>query len=298
MFTKLFTFYLANFSNYVLEFNKTYNRSEYKKRELIYSENVNYINYVNSLDLSYELGVNQFTDITHKEFNHKLNVKNESKYCNYYISNPPIELDWRKKNVVTPVKNQQQCGSCWAFSAVVSLEGLNAIRHHKLVSLSEQELVDCSNSYSNEGCNGGWMDDAFAYVRDKGICKESEYPYKAEDGTCKKRKPVVHIKDYCDIPPNNEDLLLKYVSIGPVSVAIEADSQDFQLYKSGIFNSSFCGEELDHGVAIVGYGSYRGLDYWLVKNSWDTTWGDEGYIKILRGVNMCGIALKPSIPMM
>ena len=155
------------------------------------------------------------------------------------------------------------------------------------------------------GCNGGLMDNAFSWIeKNGGLCYEEDYEYVSGDtrapGVCEKSCEVdekSEIKSYTDVKSSDE-AMMEALMKQPVSVAIEADEKDFQLYKSGIFNSSFCGEELDHGVAIVGYGSYRGLDYWLVKISWDTTWCDEGYIKILSGVNMCGIALKPSIPMM
>jgi len=176
------------------------------------------------------------------------------------------------------------------------MEGLNFIKTGKLVSLSEQQLVDCSGSYGNQGCNGGLMDQAFEYVIKNGITDEASYPYKARDGTCLKKTAVVHIKGYHDVPSGQEAQLMPALDINPVSVAIEADQTCFQFYAGGILDNPACGEQLDHGVLAVGYGTEGNQDYWIVKNSWGKSWGEAGYIRMIRNENQCGIDLAASYP--
>ena len=181
------------------------------------------------------------------------------------------------------------------------MEGAWAISKGSLVSLSEQQLVDCSKSYGNHGCNGGLMDNAFQYAKDNGMCTESSYPYTAKGGDCQKCTTVVQISGCTDVTKNNQVDLKEAVSKGPVSIAIEADTKAFQLYTSGVFTSDSCGTNLDHGVLIVGYGVENNIEYWLVKNSWGPSWGDQGYIKIERSDStddpgVCGIAMQPSYP--
>ncbi|GMP33974.1 hypothetical protein CsSME_00007055 [Camellia sinensis var. sinensis] len=194
-------------------------------------------------------------------------------------------------------------GSCWAFSTVVGVEGINQIKTKKLVSLSEQELVDCDNN-ENAGCNGGLTDLAFEFIKRKGgITTEENYPYNAADGTCdvsKENHPVVSIDGHENVPANDEDALMKAAANQPISVAIDAGGSDFQFYSEGVFTGG-CGTELDHGVAIVGYGTtLDGTKYWIVKNSWGTEWGEKGYIRMQRGISdkegLCGIAMEASYP--
>lgn len=214
----------------------------------------------------------------------------------------PGSVDWRQQGAVTPVKNQGSCGSCWSFSTTGSVEGANFLKTKNLVSLSEQQLVDCSTPEGNEGCNGGLMDLAFKYIESNELETEAEYPYTAKDGTCSfdKSKGTVGITNFFDVPQNSTAQLEAAVAQQPVSVAIDAGSIIFQLYFGGIIKSSWCGTNLDHGVLVVGYGTESGTDYWILKNSWGN-WGEKGFFRIKRGGDgpgICGIQLSASYPIM
>nr|ABE72970.1 cathepsin L [Aedes aegypti] len=267
----------------------------------------------------YRLRVNKYADLLHEEFVQTVNGFNrtDSKKSlkGVRIEEPvtfiepanvevPTTVDWRKKGAVTPVKDQGHCGSCWSFSATGALEGQHFRKTGKLVSLSEQNLVDCSGKYGNNGCNGGMMDYAFQYIKDNGgIDTEKSYPYEAIDDTCHFNPKAVGATDkgYVDIPQGDEEALKKALAtVGPVSIAIDASHESFQFYSEGVYYEPQCdSENLDHGVLAVGYGtSEEGEDYWLVKNSWGTTWGDQGYVKMARNHdNHCGVATCASYPL-
>jgi C1A family cysteine protease len=253
---------------------------------------------------SYHVDVNHFADHTREEFSQKYHGYKKmaprfpANSGSHDLTSLPETVDWTEEGAVTNVKDQGNCGSCWAFSATGALEGIEAIKEGKLVPLSEQQLVDCSGSYGNQGCNGGLMDYAFEYVKDKGLCSEGDYPYNAKGGSCKKCQSALSAKinGYVDVKARSEDDLQSAVAMQPVSVAIEADQIGFQLYSGGVFDGR-CGENLDHGVLVVGYGEDNGQKYWKVKNSWSSKWGEQGYIRLIRGKNKCGISNDASYPL-
>tara|TARA_Y100000817_G_C16861180_1_gene545856 strand:+ start:3651 stop:4487 length:837 start_codon:yes stop_codon:yes gene_type:complete len=266
----------------------------------------------NSLNLSYKVGENQFinrnyTNEFYNEENSHIMIQNLSYVP---LEEPqgedilPIDFDWRKKNKVSSVKNQLQCGACWAFSTSGAVEGAWAIQNNVLYNLSEQELIDCSDSYGNQGCKGGSMNLAYKYIIDNGLCANLSYPYVAQNNICQKNncESIVKISDYSQVTVNNEKALKRSLYKRPISVAIQANKRSFQMYQSGIYSDLDCGTQLDHGVLLVGYGYdlLNNMDYWIVKNSWGPSWGENGYIRILRNTEdergLCGIAMQPSYP--
>merc|ERR1711865_1025595 len=293
------------FSAFKSEFNKVYEtETELLQRYEMFTKNVNIINNENeAASAGYTMAINQFTDWTTQEFSAYLTYNGTAKKHDRIVLLDETDLatsvDWTTKGAVTPVKNQAQCGSCWAFSTTGSAEGALAIAAglgaNSLVSLSEQQLVDCAGSQGNQGCNGGLMDDGFKWVIENGgITTEADYAYTAKDGTCDTTvKSAVKITSFTDVTSGDEDALLAALQTGPVSIAIEADKSGFQFYKSGVFSGD-CGTQLDHGVLLVGAGTDAGVDYWRVKNSWGTVWGDVGFIRMVRGQDQCGLALAAS----
>lgn len=296
---------IIEFNEFTRTFNKSYSVTEYDLRYDIFRNNLDRIQTHNQNNHSWKLGINQFADLTADEFRMKYTGVKPRRTPSILIDNVPFisattTFDHRK--YLPPIKDQSTCGSCWAFSAVASIEGATAQKSGKVVSLSEQQLVDCSGSFGNFGCNGGLMDDAFMYIETTPLYAEDDYPYKATDESCHidpSSKGVVQLKSHVDIPSNNGDALFAIASERVVSVAIEADESIFQFYTSGIIDSELCGTALDHGVAIVGGGHEDGKDYWLVRNSWGQSWGLDGYVKIARtssGPGVCGINSQPSYP--
>ncbi|XP_059636623.1 zingipain-2 [Cornus florida] len=293
------------------QYGKKYSSDQEKLFRLrVFQDNYAYVSHHNTMtNSSYTLSLNALADLTHHEFKaSRLGLS--SRPANRFNSGSsrkgytevPASLDWRKDGAVTHVKDQGSCGACWSFSATGAIEGINKIVTGSLVSLSEQELVDCDKSY-NSGCGGGLMDYAYEFItKNHGIDTEEDYPYQGGERSCNKQKlkrHVVTIDGYADVPSNNEKQLLEAVATQPVSVGICGSERAFQLYSKGIFTGP-CSNSLDHAVLIVGYGSENGVDYWIVKNSWGTHWGMDGYIHMLRnGGNsegLCGINMMASYP--
>ena len=300
------------FSEFIKQHDKEYSNEQLIFRFNVFKENVQKIENHNRENHSWKMSVNKFADMTSDEFKaqytsgyNKNNLLgfNRIKFedLNIDVDDLPSEIDWDEKGVVTPVSDQGQCGSCYAFSSVEAVESKYVMDTGNLVALSKQQIVDCSESYGNEGCQGGLMDNVFNYIKDNGICLESDYGYKGVSGSCKKCTSVTKVESYVDVSANNEQALQKAVSLQPISVAIEADQTSFQFYSSGVLTAS-CGTNLDHGVLAVGYGTLNGKDYWKVKNSWGANWGQNGYILLARNVKstsgQCGIAMEPSYPIL
>ena len=288
-------------------FNKVYaDDSEREYRKKVFGRNLDFINTQNKLQKSYTLGITPFSDLTNEEFKEKfvynaeIMKRKESVVSNTNFqqlqSSLPHGIDWRD-NAVTSVKNQRRCGSCWAFSAVGAIEGAYAIKDNILEDLSPQHLVDCDTL--DNGCSGGIMTNAFEYIMQNGVALENEYPYRGNEGSCKKVQKTKTILGYYDVPPGSAYELQKAVTQNPVSVAIEADSAVFQNYVSGVIDDNSCGSSLNHGVLLVGYESTTRIPYYVVKNSWGEEWGEFGYVRLAIDksyAGMCGINLMASYP--
>ncbi|KAL5279089.1 hypothetical protein ACFFRR_003609 [Megaselia abdita] len=306
-----------DFEDFMRTFKKKYEiEDEYTFRKKIFKERVKTIaehndRYSNGLE-TYEMGVNEFSDMLYSELDSTILgfIPNDSDDGFSYEFLPPSnvnissQVDWRAKGAVTPVKNQGQCGSCWSFAATGALEGQNYKKTKKLVNLSEQNLVDCArSSYGSNGCNGGQMEGAFRYIKDnKGINSQSSYPYKARQDNCHFDRSHVAATDSGSVvlsSGSEEKLRAAVATVGPVAVAISV-CKTFYQYRGGVYFDNNCyNKELGHAVLVVGYGTDpKGGDYWLIKNSWSTTWGEKGYLKLARNKkNNCGIGKYGTYPL-
>ena len=315
------SYYYDKFIDFKIKHHKYYNTTEeYDYRFNVFKQNLDYINNENSKSNSYKLAVNQFADMTNEEFTsikqnpryiqtillNKLNRQPRSYLRN--MINIPKSIDWVNEGAVTPVKNQGQCGSCWSFSTTGAIEGAHYIKTGQLVSLSEQQLMDCSTKYGNMGCNGGIPIWAYEYViKNKGICSETEYPYYGKDSTCDVGcKTMATISSYVNVSSFSGIALKQAIAKQPVSVVIQANQLAFQFYSSGVLSASSCGNQLDHAVLAVGYGTTSdGKQYYKIKNSWGQSWGLNGYILLAaddesnkenNNSGTCGVLSMPTYP--
>jgi cathepsin L len=302
--------YQTAFQNFQAKYEKNYIDSEVQYRYTIFKSNLDFVNNWDAKSRGFQVKMNSFGDLTVQEFSriyNGLNITKKTDKRAYVQGTKPAlpkdaVVDWRTKGAVTGIKDQGQCGSCWSFSATGSMEGAYFLSTGNLVSLSEQNLIDCSTSQGNEGCNGGLMDQAFQYViQNSGIDTEASYPYTASGpNSCQYDVSNLgaKISAYADVSSGDEGALQSAANNQPISVAIDASHSSFQFYSSGVYSEPACSStQLDHGVLVVGYGTESGSAYWIVKNSWGTSWGDNGYILMSRNNgNNCGIATSASYP--
>jgi len=294
--------YRAAFLKFVKDNNKHYSQTEFAAKYRTFKANMDFVAAWNGAPGRHTVAINKFSDLTSAEFAATyLGTRKTFESVSYVPSVTADTVDWRTKGAVTPIKNQQQCGSCWAFSTTGSVEGAHFLAKGALVSLSEQNLVDCSDAQGNQGCNGGLMTQAMDYIiSNKGIDTEASYPYTAQDGTCKFSAAHIgsDLVSYTNVQQGSEADLVAKINLGPTSVAIDASHSSFQMYKSGIYYEPACSPTaLDHGVLAVGYGATGSSDYYIVKNSWGTDWGMAGYIDMSRNRNNnCGIATMATLP--
>lgn len=293
------------FLSWMRETGNMFTGDEYHGRLGIWLNNKRYVQQHNAGNFGFLLAMNHLAHLTPAEYKSLLGLRpyrreNTAKVSDYA---PPKSIDWREKGVVNPVKDQGQCGSCWAFSAIQAMESVWAINHNTLYSLSEQNMVDCC--YLCMGCAGGIMDLAYKYAKNEQGGKfmtEADYPYHAIREECKfdKSKAVdAVVTGFMDIAVTSErDLAAKVAQYGPAAIGIDASQTSFHLYSSGIYDDPHCTPmNIDHGVGCVGYGSENGVNYWIVRNSWGPTWGEKGYIRMVKDKdNQCGEASMAVIP--
>jgi len=304
--------YQDAFVQFSQKYSKSYHHDEFQYRFGVFRKNLDFINSYNNKKNGVTLAVNHFADLTTQEFSRMYKgLKNVPTFSPVtVVESPntalPTSWDWNSKGAVTGIKNQGDCGSCWSFSTTGSVEGCHFISGKALVGLSEQNLIDCSYTEGDQGCDGGLMTDAMDYIiSNNGVDTEASYPYLAEDGAkCMFKAASVGatMKSYKNVTQGSESDLQNKAYVGPTSVAIDASLDSFQFYSSGVYYDAQCSStQLDHGVLVTGWGvdtSSQIQDYWVVKNSWGTDWGMNGWIWMARNKdNACGIATMATLPL-
>ena len=309
----------VSFSTWINNAKRQYRSpDEQQYRKEIFTRNLAKIKEINNRQKDFELALNDFSDLTEDEFRAKYQglklpsqreiVPEPAEEINKKAEGPSHaqtgSIDWRARGTITPIKDQRQCGSCWAFAATSTIESAWKVSKGVLPVLSEQQMVDCAGSYGNYGCDGGWMGNAYRYVRDiGGQMSSSAYPYVASAQACRfsAAQVVSKVIAWYDIAKNDCLGLLRRLSTSPVAVGLDANTMMF--YKSGVFSDTSCNPNaINHGVVVVGYGtdSLTKKNFWIVRNSWGTTWGEQGYIRMDRdaqtATGICGICTASTYP--
>ena len=290
----------SKYMQYMAEHGKSYlTKEEFQARKALFAVADEFVESHNQTNANFTVGHNKFSDMSESEkASYRGRIPKAAKTGetrSFSTLNLPESVDWRG-TCVNAIRDQGQCGSCWAFSSVASLEGAHCVATGTLAQFSEQQLVDCAYiQYGNFGCNGGLEDNAFKYYESNDAMYESDYSYNATKGSCQYsagQATTVQVSDYLDVTANSESQVKAAIAQQPISVAIQANQMVFQLYTSGIFDNTKCGDNLDHAVALVGYGTEGGQDYYILRNSWGTTWGESGYMRIADngdGAGICGV---------